>query len=98
MIFKSLIVLLLLQSCYAKEYKPFFVFTSKGFVNDFVVDQDKMKNLCFQQGMKIKYFIGGLIKILFFNTSHFNLKIQTTKEVSYFLQFLYLYPTLNNYF
>jgi len=40
--FKYLLCLLLLQSIYAKEIKPTFIFKSKGFVNDFVIDQNKM--------------------------------------------------------
>jgi len=39
---KYLLVLLLLQNCYAKDIKPTFVFKSKGFVNDFVIDGAKM--------------------------------------------------------
>jgi len=42
MMFKLLFVVLLLQNCYSKEYIPFFIFESKGFVNDFVIDHDKM--------------------------------------------------------
>ena len=39
---KYLLVLLLLQNCYSKDIKPTFVFKSKGFVNDFVVDGSKI--------------------------------------------------------
>lgn len=39
---KYLLVLLLVQSCYSKDIKPTFVFKSKGFVNDFVLDGSKM--------------------------------------------------------
>lgn len=39
---KYLLLLLLLQNCYSKDIKPTFVFKSKGFVNDFVLDGSKM--------------------------------------------------------
>lgn len=39
---KFLLVLLLLQNCYSKDIKPTFVLKSKGFVNDFVVDDTKI--------------------------------------------------------
>lgn len=42
MMFRSLLFLLLLQNCYSKNIEPTFVFKSKGFVNDFVIDNSKM--------------------------------------------------------
>jgi len=40
--YKLLLVLFLLQNCYTKDIKPTFIFKSKGFVNDFVIDGSKM--------------------------------------------------------
>ena len=40
--YRLLLVLFLLQNCYSKEIKPTFVFKSKGFVNDFVLDNSKI--------------------------------------------------------
>ena len=42
MMYKFLLSLFLLQHCYSKEIQPTFVFHSKGFVNDFVIDKDKI--------------------------------------------------------
>jgi len=42
MMFKLLLSLFLLQNCYGKTIEPTFVFKSKGFVNDFIIDKNKM--------------------------------------------------------
>jgi len=42
MMFRLLLSLFLLQNCYGKTIVPTFVFKSKGFVNDFVIDGSKM--------------------------------------------------------
>ena len=40
--YKFLFSLLLLQNCYAKTIEPTFIFKSKGFVNDFAIDDLKL--------------------------------------------------------
>ena len=40
--YKLLLVLFFIQNCYSQNIKPTFVFKSKGFVNDFVIDGSKM--------------------------------------------------------
>ena len=40
--YKLLLVLFFIQNCYSQNIKPTFIFKSKGFVNDFVIDGSKM--------------------------------------------------------
>ena len=42
MMFKFLLSLFLILNCYGKDIKPTFTLYSKGFVNDFVIDKDKI--------------------------------------------------------
>lgn len=42
MMFKFFLSLFLLQNCYSKDISPTFILHSKGFVNDFVIDKDKI--------------------------------------------------------
>jgi WD40 repeat protein len=42
MMFRYLLFLLLIQNCYSKNVEPTFIFKSKGFVNDFVIDNSKI--------------------------------------------------------